>query len=244
MNSASKWRPTTLVRQAQGFSLVELLVVMAIVATLAGLLLPALAGARKRSYSARCLSNLHQIGIANTLYSSDFADSLAFSGRVYPLMSLVDIWLLLSPYLATNGNFYICPADRGPCNVLFVKTFGAQYQITAKNIPVKSSYWRPSGTYFTEPGSRDSYPSTRRVTEVRYPSQKLTDYCAAAANQNGFREFFAQGFNGQAHGRSRCNVLWVDGHSGMLKWSQWRHDPRVTWERGPESNGLEFAETP
>lgn len=231
-------------RRIGGFTLVELLVVLAIIAVLAGLLLPALAAGRKRSYSARCLSNLHQIGIANALYASDFADGLAFSGRTHPYMSLVDIWQLLAPYSSTNKNFLLCPVDRGPCNVLYVKAFGSPLSLSPRNLPVQSSFWRPLGTYYSEPGSRDYYPIARRISEVRSPSQKLTDYCAAAANRNAIQEFSTKGFNGQAHGRNLCNVLWVDGHSGTHKWSRWRHDPRVTWDRGPESNGLEFAETP
>ena len=56
------------------FTLVELLVVMAIVTILAALLLPALSGARQKSHRAACLSNLRQIGVAFTLYLGDFQD--------------------------------------------------------------------------------------------------------------------------------------------------------------------------
>jgi prepilin-type N-terminal cleavage/methylation domain-containing protein len=55
----------------QGFTLMELLVVIAIIAILAALLLPALAAAKQRAQVVQCTSNFRQIGVAYLLYVDD-----------------------------------------------------------------------------------------------------------------------------------------------------------------------------
>lgn len=71
-------RPKLLARPA--FTLIELLVVIAVVALLAGLLLPALAGARHASECVRCAANLRSVMLAWTMYADDSGDALAACG--------------------------------------------------------------------------------------------------------------------------------------------------------------------
>ncbi len=63
-------------QRIHGFTLVELLVVMAILAILAGLLLPALVRARASGRQSNCMGNLRQIATAARLYMDDYGGGL------------------------------------------------------------------------------------------------------------------------------------------------------------------------
>lgn len=72
----SKRRPKELMKtgrhkNGKGFTLVELLVVVAIIALLASILLPSLGRAREMAKGASCLSNLRNIGISLLVYNQD-----------------------------------------------------------------------------------------------------------------------------------------------------------------------------
>src|SRR5688500_2671401 len=68
-------------KSPEGFTLVELLVVIAVVGILASLLLPALSQTKEKGKSVRCVSNLRQLAIAATLHADDNEDTLPWSER-------------------------------------------------------------------------------------------------------------------------------------------------------------------
>ena len=89
-----------LLSRKAGFTLVEMLVVVAIMGLLAGLLLPALARVRAASRKASCSSNLRQFGVALSIYAAEFG--------MNPLNDLTNLY---PRYLADKG-LYRCPSDR------------------------------------------------------------------------------------------------------------------------------------
>lgn len=58
------------------FTLVEMLVALAVMGTLAGMLFPAFGAARERGRAAVCLSNARQLGMALLLYAGDYDETL------------------------------------------------------------------------------------------------------------------------------------------------------------------------
>ncbi len=66
--------PTGRPNSTRAFSIIELLVVIAMISILAGLILPVLAGAKRRAATTQCASQIRQFGLAGILYANDHAD--------------------------------------------------------------------------------------------------------------------------------------------------------------------------
>lgn len=65
---------------SSAFTLVELLVVVAIIALLLSILLPSLASAREQAKRTKCLANLKDIGSASVIYATDDENDILVPG--------------------------------------------------------------------------------------------------------------------------------------------------------------------
>lgn len=83
----------------RAFTLLEILIVLAITGILAALLFPVITRAREQGRRVVCISQLHQVGLAFTLYRQDYNGLPAHLSVIHPL------------YLQ-NAQPLVCPSDR------------------------------------------------------------------------------------------------------------------------------------
>jgi prepilin-type processing-associated H-X9-DG protein/prepilin-type N-terminal cleavage/methylation domain-containing protein len=114
----------------RAFSLIELLIVTAVILVLLSLLLPALASSRSASRSLVCLSNVRQLQLALKLYADDERDEVVPNNSTNEnlvLRSLPGSWVLgnaqrdkdpatitnglLFPYASASLGIFRCPGD-------------------------------------------------------------------------------------------------------------------------------------
>jgi prepilin-type N-terminal cleavage/methylation domain-containing protein/prepilin-type processing-associated H-X9-DG protein len=213
-------------RRRQGFTLVELLIVVAIIAVLAGILLPVLFAAKGRGQTSSCQSNLKQIGYAFRAYCDDcdgrcplgaYQDPHVPRFGQYTQTSFI-VWPeLLFQYGADPGIFQ-CPARRFKQEQMQNNTFPTSY------------------CYNTARGADGrSLPGANIVSEVELPTNTIV--CAdgwGSVDVPGTSDEMGQLYSGQSVGgissdkvlrhQGAANFLFCDTHVKSQKTStasQW-----------------------
>lgn len=227
MNGLARSRATDPTRSGQAglaFTLVELLVVLAVIAILAGLLLPALGRSQSAARYARCLSNLRQLGLAGQLYWEEhggaafrYRGAATNGGDIYWFG-----WLergaegarrfdrslgALDRYLG-GGGVELCPALPYALREFKRKAVGAAYGY-GYNLHL-------AATAADSPVNVDRLPGPALTTFLADAAQVNTFQPPASPDHPLLEEFYFVSTNETtAHFRHtrRSNVVFCDGHA-------------------------------
>jgi prepilin-type N-terminal cleavage/methylation domain-containing protein/prepilin-type processing-associated H-X9-DG protein len=212
------------------FSLVELLIVIAIIAILAAMLMPALAQAKMRAQAVLCAANLSEHGSAVTLYLTD--NQRRFPSRLIPVNGNpgnTSNWAIWEGSDLYNLGTQFYATDRPVNKYLGVKSNGVEVEMALCPSDVGRSWYELVGTSYAAntsfgPGwggdntqyltlSQAGYTSS--LSQIEKPSEMLTFVEASASWVANGRtdEYGAPNHSPRA---LKYNYLFVDGHVGAL----------------------------
>lgn len=230
------------------FTLIELLIMIAMITILAALLLPALSVVKNKAHAIRCVSNMRQIGLGISQYVTDY-------NEYFPASDVSPHWTTkTAPYAQGKvpvsstewrKSIYACPADRHLPNC----TRGISNDDGAGPVRISYGYSSFFAQRITSAGMSYEWPV--RLPVITRPSENLLVLCCEFLRNNSITDkqldtnghFIARRLEGSSwHSSSKSNVLMVDGGvrqvpylllsdnakqwNGDLPWNRWmKRDP-------------------
>jgi len=226
------------------FTLIELLIVIAIIAILAALLLPTLGRSKSTAQRIRCVSNLHQLGLATQMYWEEnsgicfrYTRGWTNGGQLFWFG-----WMgagaegerpfdpqagALWPYLEGRG-IELCPSLNYALSQFKLKARGAAYGY-GYNLHLSSAPGKPP-----IPVARIRRPSEMIVLA---DAAQVNTFQAPASPENPMLEEFyyisTNRMEATVHFRhfENANVAFCDGHVGMEKMEAGSRDSRLPAEK-------------
>ena len=197
------------------FTVIELLIVIAIIAILAAMLLPALNRARESARRIACLSQLKTMASATLIYADQNGERIP-PGLRYNSWSAGNFWwsILIQTVnskapsknydTVMNGYYkiFVCPTEKSPTgknlpNFRYTH-YGVNYRFTHYSAPV------------------------RKMTTATKPSEVVMQMDSNVRDNYAIKEDKNSTSTGpsQRHVRNRSNTSYLDGHAENRLWSQ------------------------
>ena len=220
-------------RKKQIFTLVELLITIAIIAILAGMLLPALNAAREKGRAISCVNNLKTIGIGVAQYTMEN------DGYLVPEFLNKAKYKIFFPFTLLGPNTETYPNNPEKHWDPWKKVKGRYFSIDSYRCPsmggvyptdgvsTDASWWQISPHYGVNSAM---VPDNAKMEQVKNPSQKYYVAETYARDSSG-RNIPEKGFwrwvswspvtntdygNIAARHSKRCNTLMLDGSVSAL----------------------------
>ncbi len=236
----------------RGFTLVELLVVMAVIAILAAILLPALSQVKARAQAIICLNNTRELETAWQVYAGDHDDGLPYNlgmaGSTFrtPLnwVNNVMTWDLSSDntnpatitgaslglFVSGNTSVYRCPSDQALSPMQRAAGWEARVRSYSMNALVgNAGDFSTNGFNSNDPG----YTQFFKMTQIPEPSDIFVflDEHPDSIDDGYFVERVAE--------ENYNSAVQADSAAGTDQWYQWIDLPATYHNR---ATAMSFAD--
>jgi prepilin-type N-terminal cleavage/methylation domain-containing protein/prepilin-type processing-associated H-X9-DG protein len=231
---------------SRGFTLLELLTAIAVIATLAAMLLPALARAKEKGRSMACMNNLKQLGLATMMYADEYEDRLPYNlgsreivaaatTNYYPnWTSPILSWekdpdntnsVLLTQggigqYVSRNAEVYRCPSDRAVADIQAQVGWTRRVRSSSMNMMVGNA------GEFSSSGANVNNPNYRQFFKTTHIPQPARIFVYTEEHPNSIND----GYFWNAAGSHKWmdmpaswhngagNLTFADGHAESHRW--------------------------
>lgn len=248
----------------RAFTLVELLVVIAVIGILASLLMTALASARAKGQGISCLSNLRQVSLACQLYTVDFRDWLPYNlGQAeiqkfiarnwyWNWTSPVMNWELdsdntnsvlltrggIGPYASGTSRIYRCPSDVALSDIQRQAGWSGRVRSISMNAMIgNAGEYTLAGSNVNNPGYRQFF----RASDIPQPANIfifIEEHPDSINDGYFLNSHYSRRWTDlpASYHQGSANLTFADGHVESRKWKNASTQPPPR----PDSAGLPF----